>query len=172
MIPEATVSRGHAQIRYRNGALSCFVDDGSRNHTYVTRKNEKGEPVTKWWQDRVPEETGKPGTSSVLMPTNSGSARRPSASNAPLHEMALNLLRTSNRRLRERSCAARTVSPREGSCTRAAAGNDPAAGLTERALKCDGAFAVDHMTAWRDFRLCFDMLSQTFKPCRPNRPRA
>lgn len=154
VIPEATVSRGHAQIRYRNGAF-YVRDDGSRNHTYVTRKNEKGEPVTKMVADRVPEKL----ENGDIVRFDAYEFRFGAAPERVQSAVARDGTQPTPDEYDDSGSG--TVPPKPKPAVKAPDPRPPRqemippAGLRETCLKCDGAFAVDHMTTWRDFRLCF-----------------
>jgi len=153
VIPEATVSRGHARIEYFRGAF-YVRDDGSRNHTYVTRKNEKGEPVTKPLKDRVHEKL----ENGDIIRFDAYEFRFGAAPERV--QRAVKRSGTQPTPDENDDYRGGTVPPEPKPAGRTPETRPqrketvPPPGLTETCLKCDGAFAVGHMTTWRDFRLC------------------
>lgn len=153
VIPEATVSRGHAKIQYRNGAF-YVRDDGSRNHTYITRKNEKGETVTRRVEDRAPEKL----ENGDIIRFDAYEFRFGAAPERVQRAVARDGTQAAPDESDDYGSGTVPPGPKTEAKAREARPQRqetiPPAGLTETCLKCEGAFAVDLMTTWRDFRLC------------------
>jgi Mg-chelatase subunit ChlD len=153
VIPEATVSRGHAKIQYRNGAF-YVRDDGSRNHTYVTTKNETGEPVTRRVEDRTFEKL----ENGDILRFDAYEFQLGAAPERVQRAVARGGTQGAPDEYHEYGSG--TVPPEPKAPAKAPEGRPlrketiPPSGLTETCLKCDGTFGVDHVTTWRDFRLC------------------
>ncbi len=153
VIPEATVSRGHAQIVYRDGAF-YIRDDGSRNHTYITRKNGQGEVVTTPLEPRQAKKL----ENGDIVRFDAYEFLFGATSEQVLRAVARDGTQATPDEYEE--YAGGTVPPQPRPPAKAPERRlqrqetVPPSGLTETCLKCDRTFGVDQMMTWGDLRLC------------------
>jgi len=152
VIPRATVSRAHAQIRYRDGAF-YIRDDGSRNHTFLTRASASPDyPVTKQLAPRTVERL-----------ENADILR------FDAYEFRFGAVEEPVLRANRRNATEPTPDPEPAQPTPTPLGPSPkrketepplgfkdalAEEVTETCLACDGKFPAAKMKSWEGFRIC------------------